>query len=158
MTDPNQSANRSLIVNTSIEDNAERDPGAALTHDDKRWIEAVLEGLDQRSNEVKQEFLRLMVDGQPPRPGSMPLLGLELTDAENSAENGEPSEDSNRQDLLAPLLGTIISNDVENVRQSSSGRSSSSICYGHLLQNGRRTSGRNIGKRVNPRQADCYLA
>ena len=108
MTDPNQSANRSLIVNTSIEDSAESDPGAALTHDDRRWIEAVLEGLDQRSDEVKKAFLRLMVDGQPSRPGSMPLLELEPTDIENSAENEEPSEDSNQQDLLAPLLGTIL--------------------------------------------------
>ena len=43
-------------------------------------------------------------DGQ----GAGPLLGLELTTTENKRENQEPSEDSNQQSMLAPLLGTRL--------------------------------------------------
>ena len=78
--------------------------------DDARWIETVLEGLNARSGEVKQALLRRIADGQTSLLGSMPLLGLELTNTENKQENAEQTVKSDPAGATSPLLGTISRN------------------------------------------------
>ena len=56
---------------------------------DEDWIRTVLQGLGQRSDEVKQALMKAMVDGQP-SPSSEPVTnvghasGLEQQDIESS--------------------------------------------------------------------------
>lgn len=85
--------------------------------------------------------------------GSMPLLGLEPTDTENTGENSVENEDSNRQTLLTPLLGT---NYLKLLHKSSQARSSERVCYDSLLRFGAHSSELSIGKTVKNGPRGCY--
>ena len=129
-----------------------------MTHDDddEAWLATALAGLEERSDEVKQAFLRRMKDGQGWLPGSMPLLGLELTTIENKQENSDLTEDSNQQAMLAPLLGTITPQHTESLGKSSQRRSPERVCYGKLLRLNGRTSPPKPQEPVNAEAGSCY--
>ena len=99
----------------------------------------------------------LRQDGQEGE-GSIPLLGLELSSAENTGFNGKENEDSNLQPRLAPLLGTNISEIVEKAQKSSHRRSLNHVCYGKLLRKSSASSPATSQKTAIQRQTDCYLA
>ena len=87
-----------------------------------------------------------------------PLLGLELTNAENTGQISSFNEDSNHSARLAPLLGTKTSEIVENARRSSTRRSPKRVCYGKLLRETDLSSPRKPQKSVLDGSRGCYLA
>ena len=76
--------------------------------DDQRWLETVLDGLDERSEAVKQALMKVVAG----REGAGPLLGLEPANTENKQENDARIEDSKQLNDQSPLLGTICSSHV----------------------------------------------
>ena len=88
--------------------------------------------------------------------GSSALLGLEPSPTEKAGENPARPEDSNRVDLLAPLLGTTYSQGIENARGSSKERSPESVCYGKLLRESGPSSGQKSRKTVRVEDRVCY--
>ena len=88
----------------------------------------------------------------------MPLLGLEPATAENKQENDEPVEDSNQSALLAPLLGTITSQQTETLGKSSQRRSPKLVCYGQLLQDDAPRHSPTDGETRRWEESHCYLA
>lgn len=97
-----------------------------------------------------------LTNGPDDGAGSMPLLGLKPSIIEKAGENPVESEDSNRVDLLAPLLGTSFSQSIDNARGSSKRRSPESVCYDKLLRESRRSSGRKSRRTVLVEGGVCY--
>jgi len=154
MTDQTANFDADKIVPTSIIANAARRESDAQADDDKRWVETVLTSLQGRPRKARQALIEALLDGN----GSMPLLGLELTNTEKSRQNPIPNEDSNLQAFGSPLLGTIVSNFVENARESSPRRSPKRVCYGKLLHQSSQASIRISQNTASSRPCGCYLA
>ena len=141
------------IVTSSMSEPA-RAPDAALNDQEDRWLETVLASLPKRSSEAKEALLKALVNGE----GSMPLLGLALTDTENTGENHGQNGDSNQQPMLAPLLGTTTFQHTETLEKSSERRSPKRVCYGNLLrENGSPSAGKSQ-RTVTDETSGCYLA
>jgi hypothetical protein len=90
------------------------------------------------------------------RNGVSPLLTLELTTIEKTAETSTSAKDSNPPHMRAPLLGTSHHDIIVNVRKSSTRRSPTRVCYTELLHNrGHNSSSGRRKSTVNGRN-DCY--
>ena len=124
-----------------------------MGNDERQWLATVLEGLETRSHGVREALKKALSDGER---GAGPLLGLELTTTENKQENDEPIEDSNQSALLAPLLGTITSQQTESLGKSSHERSSKRVCYAKLLRDDGSSLAGKSQKTVSNAACDCY--
>ena len=152
MTKPTVAENADTIVTITMTETAAGDETDGRDDDDRRWAEAVIASLPSRSREARKALAEALLDGG----GSMPLLGLELATTENKRENDGLTEDSNQQAMLAPLLGTIVSDIAENARKSSSRRSPERVCYGNPLRQYARTLDETTQETVTSRTPDCY--
>ncbi|WP_394268818.1 hypothetical protein [Qipengyuania sp.] len=104
MTKPTVAENADAIVTITMTETAAGNETDGHDDDDQRWAEAVITSLPSRSREARKALVKALWDGE----GSMPLLGLELTDVENKAENAGLDGESTHGNSHLPLLGTIL--------------------------------------------------
>lgn len=117
------------------------------------------ETIDKRCRQASEE----MVGNDPTGPsagrkGSVPLLGLELTNIEKSGQNPEMDEDTNPNHPTSPLLGTICSQHSETLGKSSQRRSSKRVCYDSLLRFEVDSPDLKSCETIRNRPRGCYLA
>lgn len=96
-------------------------------------------------------------DGQG-REDASALLGLEPPAVEKAGENSNSQPDPASSTCYAPLLGTTLSQSIDNAGGSSEKRSPESICYPKLLRENGLSSGRKPSKTVPVEGRVCYLA
>ncbi|MBX7459835.1 hypothetical protein [Qipengyuania huizhouensis] len=150
MTKPTVAENADAIVTITMTETAAGNETDGHDDDDQRWAEAVITSLPSRSREARKALVKALWDGE----GSMPLLGLELTDVENKAENAGLDGESTHENSHLPLLGTIL---LKSLDKNTEPRSSERVCYGSMLRfepDGQDLNPSEITK-SNPR--GCYL-
>lgn len=90
------------------------------------------------------------------REDAVPLLGLEPPAVEKAGENSNSQADPASPTCYAPLLGTILSQSIENAGGSSERRSPESVCHDKLLRESGRSLGRKSQKTVRSDSPVCY--